>query len=85
MDMPKCRTLTCAKSPLPDCPAECQLRDEAGNLISCYNPHRDDKNSIVAMSCSALRAQLGGPCLATAGAWTSSLAPSSAARHFRAC
>ena len=49
VDMAKCRTLTCAKSLLADCPAEGQLEDSNGKLISCFNPHRDDKNSVVAL------------------------------------
>jgi hypothetical protein len=33
---------------LADCPAEGQLKDSNGKLISCFNPHRDDPNSAVA-------------------------------------
>jgi hypothetical protein len=46
--MDKCRTLTCADSLLDNCPAEGQLKDAGGKVISCFNPHRDDKNSVVA-------------------------------------
>jgi hypothetical protein len=48
VDMNKCRTLTCAKSLLADCPSEGQLRDDSGNIISCFSPNRDDPNSVVA-------------------------------------
>jgi hypothetical protein len=46
--MPSCRTLTCGKSLLEGCPAEGQLEDQAGKLISCFSPQRDDRNSQVA-------------------------------------
>ncbi len=48
VDMPDCRVLTCAESLLENCPAEGQLRDENGQLISCFSPMRDDPNSPVA-------------------------------------
>jgi len=48
VDMPKCRVLTCAKSLLADCPAIGQEKDASGTIISCFNPTRDDKNSVVA-------------------------------------
>lgn len=55
VDMPKCRTLSCPNSLLPDCPAIGLVKDSKGNVISCYSPMRDDKNSVVAqyfeMSC----------------------------------
>ncbi len=48
VEMPKCRTLSCPNSLLPDCPAEGQLKDASGTVISCFSPHRDDKDSVVA-------------------------------------
>ncbi|HVY30256.1 MAG TPA: thaumatin family protein [Polyangiaceae bacterium] len=55
VDMPKCRTLSCPNSLLPNCPAVGIVKDSQGNVISCYSPMRDDKNSPVAqyfeMSC----------------------------------
>jgi hypothetical protein len=55
VDMPKCRTLSCPTSLLPNCPAVGLVKDSKGNVISCYSPMRDDKNSPVAqyfeMSC----------------------------------
>lgn len=55
VDMPKCRTLSCPTSLLPNCPAVGLVKDAKGNVISCYSPMRDDKNSPVAqyfeMSC----------------------------------
>lgn len=55
VDMPKCRTLSCPNSLLADCPAVGLVKDSKGNVISCYSPMRDDKNSPVAqyfeMSC----------------------------------
>jgi hypothetical protein len=48
VDMPKCRTLSCPTSLLPNCPAVGVLKDSKGNVISCYSPMRDDKNSPVA-------------------------------------
>jgi len=55
VDMPKCRTLSCPNSLLPNCPAVGIVKDSKGNVISCYSPMRDDKNSPVAqyfeMSC----------------------------------
>jgi hypothetical protein len=47
-EMPQCRTLTCAESLIPNCPAEGQLKDAQGKVISCFSPHRDDENSTVA-------------------------------------
>jgi hypothetical protein len=46
--MPDCRVLTCAESLLENCPAEGQLTDADGQLISCFSPMRDDPNSAVA-------------------------------------
>jgi hypothetical protein len=48
VDMPDCRVLTCAESLLAGCPAEGQLTDANGQLISCFSPMRDDQNSPVA-------------------------------------
>jgi hypothetical protein len=48
VDMPKCRTLTCANSLLAGCPVEGQLKDAGGTTISCFSPNRDDENSVVA-------------------------------------
>jgi hypothetical protein len=48
VDMPECRTLTCAESLLEGCPAEGQLKDGSGTVISCFSPNRDDANSAVA-------------------------------------
>jgi hypothetical protein len=47
-EMPNCRTLTCADSLIPNCPAEGQLKDAQGKVISCFSPNRDDQNSTVA-------------------------------------
>jgi len=46
--MDKCRTLTCPDDLLANCPAIGQEKDAAGKVISCFNPTRDDKNSVVA-------------------------------------
>ncbi len=48
VDMPQCRTLSCPNSLLEQCPAEGQLKDSSGKLISCFSPNRDDENSVVA-------------------------------------
>jgi hypothetical protein len=47
-EKPNCRTLTCADSLIPNCPAEGQLKDAQGKVISCFSPNRDDANSTVA-------------------------------------
>jgi hypothetical protein len=47
-EMPGCRTLTCADSLIPSCPAEGQLKDGSGQVISCFSSSRDDQNSTVA-------------------------------------
>ncbi len=44
-----CRTLTCADSLLEGCPVAGKVRDEQGNVISCYSLDRDDPNSAVAL------------------------------------
>jgi hypothetical protein len=46
--MDDCRVLTCAESLLANCPAEGQLLDGEGQLISCFSPNRDDPESAVA-------------------------------------
>jgi hypothetical protein len=43
--MPKCRTLTCATSLLPGCPAVGQYKDPAGDVISCVSPMPNDPQS----------------------------------------
>jgi hypothetical protein len=46
--MPKCRTLTCAESLLPGCPAIGQLKSPAGDVISCVSPEPNAPQSVVA-------------------------------------
>jgi hypothetical protein len=45
----KCRELSCPQDFLASCPAVGQFRDEAGNLISCVSPNRDDPNNTVVL------------------------------------
>jgi hypothetical protein len=49
LDKDDCRTLTCAESLLEGCPEAGKVRDEQGNVISCYSLDRDDPNSEVAL------------------------------------
>jgi hypothetical protein len=45
---PKCRTLTCATSLLPGCPAVGQYKDAAGDVTSCVSPEPNNPQSVVA-------------------------------------
>jgi hypothetical protein len=49
LDKDDCRTLTCADSLLEGCPEAGKVRDQQGNVISCYSLDRDDPNSEVAL------------------------------------
>ncbi|HVZ71999.1 MAG TPA: thaumatin family protein [Polyangia bacterium] len=47
-NMPSCRTLTCATSLLPGCPAVGQYKDAAGDVTACVSPMPNDPKSPVA-------------------------------------
>ena len=45
----KCQSLTCAQDLLPGCPAVGRYEDDAGNVIACVSPDRNDGESEVAL------------------------------------
>jgi hypothetical protein len=47
-EMPNCRTLTCAQSLLPGCPAVGQYKDASGTVTACVSPMPDAPQSVVA-------------------------------------
>lgn len=49
LDEPECKSLTCADDLLANCPAVGQDRDEAGDVVVCVSPDRDDGESEVAL------------------------------------
>jgi len=45
----QCQSLTCAEDLLPACPEAGRYADDAGNVIACVSPDRNDGNSEVAL------------------------------------